>query len=162
MRTIGNIVSKLVMLVALVAFAISTTGFTFYTHVCGGENVQSSILLNDDNCCADAEPEQPKQAESCCAEEVVEIPKSACDGCYSESDCCITDVSYVKLSENYLISENEIISLECTSAPIVLDLNVPKNRDIDEQFTCKSEDIPKSRPPLYRLYNQVKIDPPLI
>ncbi len=162
MQILTKIASRFIMFVTIASFAISTTGFTFYKHNCKHHEVQSSILSIDE-CCVENIEDTPEEAQSCCSAKATEKFKSNCGSEFQEGDCCVTKMSYVKLSETYVPSENELSYVDCVNVTIILNTDADDNVYSPEiPILEEKPDIQKLRPPLYRLYNRVKIDPPLI
>lgn len=160
MQVISKIASRFIMFVTIASFAISTTGFTFYQNNCKHHETHNS-LVSIDGCCLENQEQVSEVSQSCCSVTGAEKSKSKCGSGLQQSDCCSIDVSYVKFSESYVPSENELSYVDCVHVDIKL-INDDKVDEPDIRIIRELPDIQNLRPPLYRLFNRVKIDPPLI
>ena len=119
MQVLAKIASRFIMFVTIASFAISTTGFTFYENNCKQHEVRSSIMSIDE-CCVENVEDTPEEFQSCCSAKVTEQPKSKCGSEFQKGDCCVTDMSYVKLSETYVPPGNELSYDDCVHVTIIL------------------------------------------
>jgi hypothetical protein len=162
MRIISKIASHFLVVVTVLTFAISTTGFTFYTHECS-HNDTHSIEISADQCCSELVKEIPKESHGCC--HIVDAKKTgtACNSDVQESNCCETDLNYYRLSEWYLESDYEQSTIDCFANEI--EIQACEQDDVNDNHLTIPQVPPvlkKSKQPLYRLFHRVKIDPPLI
>lgn len=162
MRIATKILSQLILIITVFTFAISTTGFSFYSHTCSHHNT-SSIVISKDDCCSKIEEIKPEVDESCCKVVISEQAGSSCNSTVEGSTCCETDLNYYKLSEWFLESSENQIDFDCLKIEKELPaLNVSESEEnlSDKKTVDPVFKKPKQRK--YRLYHRVKIDPPLI
>lgn len=158
MRKFDKIVSRFLVIITILVFAISTTGFTLYTHNCSHHNLTSTVI-SPDNCCDDVDEEIPIEAHGCCASETT---SNTCGSNYQESSCCETDLNYFRLSEWYLEPQSEK-NIECPKADFEIKGFEQETGEVSSpDFIQTGQVYKKPKIPIYRLYQQVKLDPPLI
>ena len=162
MRLISKIASYILVIITALTFLISTTGFTFYTHECTHHDSQSGIIALDE-CCSKIVEELSVESQSCCGTSMTSESASNCSSIDKNSNCCETDLNYYRLSEWFLESNDEQSTTVCYANEIEV-----AGSKLDGT-NSKIPVIPKVNPvkkkpkqPLFRLYHQVKIDPPLI
>jgi hypothetical protein len=153
MRQIKNILVKLFAFITVLAFLLTTSGFTLHKHTCNHHEVQVSISQIDDCCVV----EEVKVEASCC--EVV----TQCSTSKDESDCCESDQSYYKLSNWYVQSDQQEVNLDC-SQQVIININqeiLETKKDLQEtpDFNTHKKKPDRRK---YLLFQQVKLDPPLI
>jgi hypothetical protein len=139
---------------------ISTSGFTFYTHYCDHHEKERSIV-NIDDCCAEPIREIQEQHVSCCEAET-NLPANSCGDEHGEG-CCFTDVSYIKLDTHFVQSEQEELPTE-NANELILAFQVSEYHQAFADISDDDRIEIKIPPPLpiYRLFNNVKTEPPLI
>ena len=162
MRFLSKIISHLLVIVTVLTFAISTTGFTFYTHECSHNNIRS-IVISVDQCCSELVKEVPAESHGCCDSGDTKKTSSGCNSDVRESNCCETDLNYYRLSEWFLESNEEQLENDCFADEI--EIQGCDQDDVNIHHLTIPQVPPvltKPKQPLYRLFHRVKIDPPLI
>jgi hypothetical protein len=155
-----NIAKPLVAFVMLLAFFVSTTGFAFYEHVCSHHQKSKEVVLVKSNCC-EVEPVAVKQTSHSCCD-----AKQSETSCHVENDhsnCCEFDINYYRLSEQF-------IDPQPLSRTVVFNESEVDCFGFDPNETIEVLDFNKDtelailtpKQPIYRLFSQVKTDPPLI
>jgi hypothetical protein len=153
MRALKDILLKIATYMVLMVFFFSTTGFVLYKHICEHHEQHYSLLRFDD--CCDTEPTE--EVTGCCTE------VNTCSTASESSNCCEEDPSYYKLSNWYIPNEKKENTTECLQQPIIVcEFSLEDRQETvkpTKAFTTKKK---KPDPRKYRLFNRVKIDPPLI
>ena len=162
MLIISKITSHLLVVVTVLSFAISTTGFTFYTHECSLYDTHA-IEISVDQCCSELVEEVLEESQGCC--DIGDAPKtrSGCNSDVRESNCCETELNYYRLSEWFLESNEEQPENDCFTYEI--EIQACEQDEVNDHCLTIQQLNPvlkKPRQPLYRLFHRVKIDPPLI
>lgn len=153
--SLKNILSNFFVLITLLSFVISTTGFTSYSHDCMHHEAQKNLLSTDDDCCTSVIIESDK--EDCCQ-------PSSCNTEEDHATCCTVELSYYRLSEWFTSNDSQKRQAVCEQLifkiPCVNSTEI--NELVKDQGLIDKEDDPVPKIPIYRLYSQTKIDPPLI
>ena len=162
MRIISKIASYLLVVVTILTFAISTTGFTFYSHECSRIDTRA-IEISVDQCCSEMVEEVPTESHGCC--DIVDVKKTstACNSDVRESNCCETEFNYYRLSEWFLEPNKEQPENDCFAYEV--EIQSCEQDDVNIHHLTIPQVPPvlkKPKQPLYRLFHRVKIDPPLI
>jgi len=160
MKTFYKILKPAGALFMLLTFFVSTTGFTFYEHVCSHHQQEKEVVLVKSNCCNEEFVAVKQSSHSCCEEQ---RSKTSCHTENENSSCCEFDINYFRLTEqfvdpqpltrNVVASEAELDCFGLDPEEAVEVMEVSKDTDLYSQ---------KPKQPKYRLYQQVKIAPPLI
>jgi hypothetical protein len=153
MQQIKNILLKLFAVITVLAFILTTSGFTLHKHTCSHHEAQLSISQIDDCCVAD----EVKVEVDCC--KVV----AQCSNNEDEADCCESDQSYHKLSNWYVQSYQQEVNLDCNQQIIIkIDQQVIETKENYQKTPDFNTHKKKPDRRKYRLFHQVKLDPPLI
>lgn len=162
MRLLSKIASHFFVVLTLVTFMVSTTGFTFYTHECMHHDSQKG-LISTDNCCVEVVVENQEESNSCCLNKPVKKAETKCHSEYLDSNCCETDINYFRLSEWYVGPQFDDV-VECFAIIEVDCIGLEPDTENDAQLNQLQSNPPDEgfKIPIYRLYHRVKIDPPLI
>jgi hypothetical protein len=154
MSKLKEILLRIASLATLLVFFFSTTGFVMYNHICDHHEQHYSLTQFDD--CCESEPVIEETA-GCCAE------VTTCSTSTENSNCCVEDQSYYKLSNWYVPNEKKVSTTDCLEQSIVIcefeEEGQLEDPNPTKEFTTKEK---KPDPRKYRLFNRVKIDPPLI
>lgn len=157
MLTIKNALSNFFVLITLASFVVSTTGFASYTHSCKHHESEQPVLIDESSCCSTEKADIENVEKNCC-------PSHQCVTNDEYSNCCSDEMHYYRLAEWYTPTDGEKSKLVCKTIEVKSNSRIchEDNRDSDKESELNEsqELIPKL--PKYRLYNQVKIDPPLI
>jgi len=162
MRIISKIASQLLVVVTVLTFAISTTGFTFYTYECSHCDTRP-IEISVDQCCSEVVKEVPAESHGCCDTSDTPKTRSGCNSDVRESNCCETELNYYRLSEWFLESNEEQLENECFANE--LEIQACEQDEVNDHCLAIQQLSPvlkKPKQPLYRLFHRVKINPPLI
>jgi hypothetical protein len=153
MSKLKDILLRTASLATLLVFFFSTTGFVMHIHICD-HHEQHYSLTQFDECC---ESEPVVETSGCCAE------VTTCSTSDEDSNCCEEDQSYYKLSNWYVPNEKKVSTTDCPEQVIIIckfeEVGQQEEPKPTREFTTKKK---KPDPRKYRLYNRVKIDPPLI
>ncbi len=162
MRLITKIIQNISLAIILLAFMVSTTGFTFYTHECNHHETLKSIAVIEE-CCEADKAEAPADFNSCCESESIIVAESACGLSNEHGNCCETETDYYRLSEWFIQSQTEN-SMPDFILPEFRMINIDQIEETDEHigFQLVSSDIKTPKLPIYRLYRQEKIAPPVV
>lgn len=153
-----QILNSVSAIIVLVAFFISTTGFAFYNHVCNHHGSEVTLIVS--NCCDEEQEVTNVSSHSCCEPETAQ---SVCQDEQSTTSCCDFNIKYFHLSEQFVDPQSYSKDLDLSVAELVC-----FDRDSDLLVDCVDSNTNqvltnvKPKEPIYRLYQQVKIDPPLI
>lgn len=153
-----KILNSISALTVLVAFFISTTGFAFYNHVCNHHGSDVTLIVS--TCCDTEQVESNVNSHSCCEPEAAQ---AVCQDEQGATSCCDFNIKYFHLSEQFVdpqtyskdldISVSELTCFNRDSEILIEDVNINRGLNVT---------IENSKEPIYRLYQQVKIAPPLI
>lgn len=158
MPQLKNILSKLLSLLVLSTFLISTTGFTSFEHHCTHHETVSTVLPESDGCCSTAKVIEDVRDDNCC-------PDKHCGTEEDYSNCCTDELSYHRLSEWFTPTDTERDNLTCKTIFLMKDPEVVQQKtDPDIKVVKRNHEIHQfsSSPPKYIIYHQFKLDPPLI
>lgn len=159
MLNLEKIVKSFSAIIVLAAFFVSTTGFTFYNHVCQHHGEEVTIAIT--SCCSEEVAEIPEPTKNCCE---TETSSKSCNVENEVSDCCEFNMQYFHLSERFIDPQTDSKTFSCSESEInlfdpILSNEVKTDNDfIPDNYLIKK----KPKEPIFRLYQQVKIDPPLI
>lgn len=152
-----KILNSISAVIVLTAFFISTTGFAFYNHVCNHHGANVTLVVS--NCCGEEQEETNVSSHSCCE---VETTLPVCREDQHATSCCDFDINYFHLSEQFVdpqshskdfdLSVTELVCFNRDSDIIIDDFNKKPDQGLKNK---------KHKEPFYRLYQQVKIAPPL-
>ena len=159
MLNLEKIFKSFSAIIVLAAFFISTTGFTFYNHVCQHHGEEVTIEIT--NCCAGELTEIPEPSKSCCE---TENSSKNCKVENEASECCEFNMQYFHLSERFIDPQTDSKNLSCSESEITLFDPILSDEVNIDNYVVPDNYLIKKKPkePIFRLYQQVKIDPPLI
>ena len=155
MRVIKKIIKNFLLLSALFSFVLSTSGFVITRHICSHHSTEIVLGEVTEGCCA---MEKEEVEPSCCS------PKKTVIN-HVEDDCCQFDKNYIRLSENFVSSENDDFIKQIQVFSLFTLNEVISSTDefslpVRQSNNFALEKIPKPRK--YLLFHQVKVEPPLI
>ena len=159
MQHLKHIAYGLTVFVTVLAFMVSTSGFTYFEHDCKHHEVQGSLLAIDDCCAAEPVPVK-EEAHDCCSVPKKEV-SNTCETIPEDGTCCVTHLEYFKLATTFVQSQNEEVVADI---PLLAPLFAVYQAEIEEYISNYPDRVPEIRKPpplLYRLYHCQRTEPPI-
>jgi hypothetical protein len=140
----------------MLSFVVSTTGFMSYTHNCQHHESESSLLKDNQACCATDENTIINDNNSCCQ-------TSVCKTDQDQTSCCSEEINYYRLSEWFTSPDSQkkqIVFKKVFYSPHINYIEQIKTAYFPTEFLFDYK--PTIKIPIYRFLSQTKLDPHLI
>jgi hypothetical protein len=158
-QKIKNIATGFLAFLTMIAFMVSTTGITYFTHECKHHEVQRSLVAIDDCCSAKPASKQEKSHDCCSMPEPEEV--NVCHSGPEEGTCCVTHLNYFRLATSFLQSQQEQFPQDIFLFMPIFSDDLTDLEEYTSNYIVPVPEIEKPPPLLYRLYHCQRIAPPL-